>query len=250
MATIRLRRHTILRGSALWASLAAFFSVEAAAQPWPTPERPLSEAVAEALRSPFHSGHAAAGPGGGRLLVAAAAPALHLHAGPMGSPRASGALVPATGNAPSQGTVFLWATLASAAGIGGTMWMVDWCESQPGVVNLVSQRDPPPWPEPRWVSSGGDGTPALCAGDTVLLLTGYVATVAMTGGAAKLVGAGLWRSMIGSALGLTGAALGTIVTAQWVDRLAGDEVFFDTSPVFPLAVMSILHGGITALIAD
>jgi len=249
MARIQFRRNTILSGSALWASWAAFLSVEAAAQPWSMPERPLSEAVAEALRSPFHSDHAAAGPGGGRLLVATAAPALHLHAGSTGSPHALGAPVPATGNAPSQGMVFLSATLASAAGISGTMWMVDRC-NRSNVVNLASQRDPPDGPEPRWVPRGVDGTPALCPGDTVLLLTGYLATVAMTGGAAKLVGAGLWRSLIGSALGLTGGALGSIATAQWVDRLAGDKVFFDMSPVFPMALMSILHGGITALIAN
>ena len=59
MNTVGCRKLVLFFG-ALSASFAAL-AAEAAAQPRSAPERPLSDAVSEALRSPFHSDHALSG---------------------------------------------------------------------------------------------------------------------------------------------------------------------------------------------
>lgn len=206
MATIRLRRHTILRGSALWASLAAFFSVEAAAQPWPAPEHPLSEAVAEALQSPLHGDRAPPGSPGHDLLPSSTAypRALPGRAGVAAllSPQPPGARIPVPAGAPSaedgtpsRGKVFLLTTLTAAAGHAWTFYWSGQCAGG----------DPPfggpaaPFANPAAATEEN----ALCPTDneTALFLTGGLATVMMTGGVATLAGRDLWRSLAGSALG-------------------------------------------------
>ena len=71
MKSAHLRRPSILLG-ALLVGLAGF-SPETSAQSRPTPERPLSDAVAEVLRSPFHAHHVPLGLGGQGLLLPAVA---------------------------------------------------------------------------------------------------------------------------------------------------------------------------------
>ena len=218
MTTIHLRKPVLLFG--VFAASAATLAAETSAQSRPTPERPLSDAVAEVLRSPFHGGHAPSGSPGLVLLPgpagAAASPAEQLPGAripaPAGAPSAED-------DTPSRGKVFLLATLASAAGAAGSHYLYDRCA-------ILRVRDPvrhpaAPFVRPPAVSGNDDMCPT--DDETVLAATGVLAIVTMTGGAAALAGRDFWRSLAGAALGYAAglaAAVGTILTVEelgWED---------------------------------
>ena len=211
MTTNHLSRPVFLFGAV--AVAAATLAAETSAQSRPTPERPLSDAMAEALRSPFRGDHAPSGSPGHFLLP-----------GPVGaaalpSQQPPGARIPTPAGAPSaeddtpsRGKVFLLTTLASAAGLAGTYYWLDWC---------TSGGDPP-----LVYSAAGSADDVLCPteNETVLGVTGVLATVTMTGGAATLAGRGFWRSLAGSALGYAGGlAVGTGLAQACCDELGRES---------------------------
>ena len=219
---------------AVSASLATF-AVESSAQARAGLESPLSHAVAEALRSPFHGDHLPHGLRESRLLLSATVhpSGVSSHAGPAASQTAPS---PATDDARSLGEVFLLSTLASAAGILGTLYWHYSCEY--GV-------SPPS-------SAGGGLVPedhALCPEEEwIVLATGILATVTMTA-----VPAGLQRgfksSLVGSSLGYAGGVLALFV----IGASAIGEHFDITERVgmgFVAGLFSLTHAGITTLIAN
>jgi len=184
MTTIHLRKPVFLFGAVSVTS--ATLAVETSAQSRPTPERPLSDAMAEVLRSPFHGDHAPSGspglvilpgPAGGAASPAEQPPGARIPA-PTGAPSAED-------DTPSHGRVFLMTTLASAAGFAGTYY---WQQCVGGDPPLV-------------YPAAGTWGDALCPNEGVLMVIGALATVTMTGGAATLAGRDFWRSLGGSALG-------------------------------------------------
>jgi len=195
-----------------------------------TLERPLSDAVSEALRSSFHS--APEPPGSLPLLVPT--PVVPLSAtsartGPVASPksRSPDIQVPPAAE-PSRGKMFLLTALSAAAGYGGTLYWVDRC-------NGLAVRDPVLPPR----SSPPPANDVLCPTDSegVMFVTGWLATITVTTGAATLAGGGFGRSLAGSALGLAGG---------W---LTAGGVGSDLPIEAVVGLMALAHAGVTTLIA-
>ncbi len=231
MTTIHLRKPVLLFG-VLAASLATL-AADTSAQSRQTPERPLSDAMAAVLRSPFHGDHAPSGSPGHVLLPGPAGAA----ASPAEQP--PGVRIPAPAGAPaaedetpSRGQVFLLTTLASAAGLAGTYYVLYRCTTtDPALVNSAA-------------ATGGD---PLCAteNETVLGVVGALATVTMTGGAATLAGRSFWRSLAGSALGYVGGlAVGTGLAQACCDEF-GRESAWNAALVGGLVLG---HAAITTLL--
>lgn len=86
----------------------------------------------------------------------------------------------------------------------------------------------------------GAGSLSLCPGEGVVFITGYLATITITGGAATLAGSGFRRSLMGSVLGFGGAVLTAVGIAGLKPDLPGELLFG-----FP-----IIHAAITTLVAD
>jgi len=220
MITVQLRRPVFLAGT-VSASL-AMLSVETIAQPRSGPERPLSVAIAQAKLGPFHGGHAFAEPGDQRfrLLTVGSVASSPDRAGlaPSSAPGTPHVGFPAVDGIPSRDRVFLWTTLAAVVGYAGTIYGLPLCRTatlRPGEVCVLSD-------------------------DTVPVVAGFLATIAMTGGAAALAGSGFWRSQAGSALGFVGGVLGVVGI-----QLIG----FDLSDEVRLGVLALGHAAITTLIA-
>ena len=235
--TIVHPRNPFLFIGAISVSLAAL-AAETSAQSRSTPGRQLSDAVAEVLRSPFHGDQAPPGLSGhGLLRPVVTSPFAVAHVGLVVSfaPSSPGAQVPAAGEAPSRGRMFLLTTIAAAVGYGGTVYLADRCNP---IVTVHYQEN----------SLAGTRGRGLCPDESVVFVTGYLATIAMTGGAATLAGSGFGRSLIGSALGFAGGALGVVLTAEGVERVAGENLF-DLSPVAVVGVISLYHAAITTLVA-
>lgn len=240
MITTHLRDHVLFFG-AVSASL-AMVAPGISAQPRPTPERPLSDAMAEALLSPFHGYHEPPGSPGRDLLLSSTAPPLELSGGvgvaasPAQQP--PGARIPAPAGAPSaedgspsRGKVFLLTTLTAAAGHAWSLYWPVLCNpGDPPLVNPVA----------------ATGEDALCPtkNEAVLFLTGGLATVMMTGGAAKLAGRGFWRSLAGSALGYAGG-----LTAAYGLGRTSAELGWE-SGVNPVAMGGLIlgHSALTTLL--
>ncbi len=228
MTTIHLRKPVLLFG--VLAAGSAALAAETSAQSRPTPERPLSGAMAEVLRGPFHGDHAPSGSPGHVLLP----DPVGVAASPAEQP--PGARIPAPAGAPSaeddtraRAKVFLLTALASAAGFAGSYYWSYRCTTEPPSVN----------------SAAGTGGDALCPTDDerVLAATGALATVTMTGGAATLAGRGFWRSLVGSALGYAGGlavAVGTMLAVE-------ESGWEDATNRVGTVVLILGHAGITTL---
>ena len=224
MATIHLRKPILLSG-AVSVSLATL-AVETSAQSRPTPERPLSDAMAEALRGPFHGDLAPPGsPGHDLLLSSTASPrglADRVGVGASPSPQPPGVQIPAPAGAPSaedgtpsRGKVFLLTTLAAAAGHAWSFYWPVRC-GVPGDTPLLGD------PAGPFVNPAAETKEdALCPteNETVLFFTGGLATTMMTGSVATLAGRGFWRSLAGSTLGYAGGLAAAAGTFLAVDEL-------------------------------
>lgn len=204
MTTIHLRKPILLLGAV--SALLATLAVEVSAQTRSTPGHLLSDAMAEALQSPFHGDRAPPGSPGHDLLPSSTAYP-HALAGRAGvaaspSPQPPGARIPVPAGAPSaedgtpsRGKVFLLTTLTAAAGHAWTFYWSGQCAGG----------DPPlggpaaPFANPAAATEED----VLCPTDneTALVLAGGLATVMMTGGVATLAGRDFWGSLAGSALG-------------------------------------------------
>ena len=204
-------------------------AAETTAQPRSGPGWPLSHAVAQALLSPFHGGHA---PGEqrdprSRLSAAGSAAGSPDHAGlvPSSAPGTPNIDVSAVDDTPSRGRVFLLATVGAAAGHYGTYYGFPLCRT----------------------AKLGPHEACPLDDDDVMLFAGHLATIAMTGGAAKLAGRSFWRSQAGSALGFAGG-VASLVGIQ----LLGEEIRprdFNLSDPVLLGILSLGHAAITTLIA-
>ena len=219
MTTSHPRKPFHLLG-ALSVSIAAL-AAETAAQSRPTPARPVSDAIAEVLRGPFHVERAPATVHGRILTPSGAASAPHY----------SGAQVQSPEDALSRGWMFTLTTLSAALGYGGMFYLAHKCE---GVVIV----DVSGIPAPR-------GTSDLCPNEAVIAVTGVATTIAITAGAATYVGSGFLRSLIGSALGFAGGWAGTVLAVRAADALGHSRM----SMAIPVATLSLLHAGVTTLIA-
>ena len=141
--------------------------------------------------------------------------------------------IPAADNAPSRGKVFWLSTMASAAGVVGTLL---WVESF-GYFGELDQAG---------FDGGGQGPgnhDVLCPeGGGIVGATGLPGTIALTAGGGKLAGSGFGRSLAGSAIGVAGGWL-TFVSAMFA-TVGEVPLWVGASP------FSLAHGGVTALIAD
>lgn len=254
MATTHLRKPILFSG-AVWASLATL-GVELSAQLRPTPERPLSDAMAEALQSPFHGDRAPPGSPGHDFLLSSTAPPREL-SGRVGaaaspSPQPLDARIPAPVGAPSaedgtfsRGDVFLLTTLTAAVGHALSLYWSVWC------TDVVTPLGGPaaPFANPAAATKGG----ALCAPGkgTALFLTGGLATVMMTGGVATLAGRDFWRSLAGSAVGYAGG----LVAAAALAAAAGLELPCErcgesSGNAFVMGGLILGHSALTTLLFD
>lgn len=88
------------------------------------------------------------------------------------------------------------------------------------------------------------GEVCLLSDDDVPLVAGYLATAAITGGAAKLAGGDFWRSQAGSALGLLGGWLAAVGI-----QLMGEEIQpnFNLPDAVFLGVSALGHAAVTTL---
>ena len=255
MATIHLRKPILTLGCSF--GVVATLAVETSAQSRPTPERPLSDAMAEVLRGPFHGDLAPPGsPGHDLLLSSTVSPrglADRVGVGESPSPQPPGVRIPAPAGAPSaedgtpsRGRVFLLTTLAAAA---GHAWSFYWpVRCVPGDPPLLGG------PPGQFVNPAAETKEdALCPtkNETVLFYTGGLATAMMTGGAATLAGRGFWRSLAGSALGYAGglaAAAGIFLAVEdpdfeyWVENRMGVRV--------GMGVLILGHAAITTLFSN
>ena len=245
MTTIRLRKPVLLSGAV---SVSLALAVETSAQSRPAPEHPLSNAMAEALRSPFHSDHVPPGSPGRDLLPSSTSsprgPSGRVVVAASPSPQPPAGRIPARGGAPSaedgapsRGKVFLLTTLAAAAGHAWSFHWVIRCTSDPPLGGPAA-----PFVNP----AAATGEDALCPTEngTILFVTGGLATLMMTGGVATIAGRGFWRSLAGSALGYAG---GLVVGAVLV--IAGEELGWDGESVETLAIGGVIlgHASLTTL---
>lgn len=225
MTAMNLRTPVVLfcGVSAALAALAA----ETSAQPGSAPGQSLSDAIAEALHTPFHDGHALAGLGDQRFQLPAVGPRAGLpgHAG-LAPSSVPGVPAPVVDDTPSRAKMFLLTTLAAAAGHFGTYYGIPLCRT----------------------ASLRPGEGCLLDDDTIPLLIGGLATVAMTGGAAALAGGSFWRSQAGSALGWVGGGLSAAGIQVMGELIQGTG--FEMSYAAILGVFSLGHAAITTLIAD
>lgn len=209
----------------------AMLSTEATAQPWAGPERPLADAITQVLRGPFHGGRAPAALElwGQRFNLPAVGSATslpdHGRLVPVSAPGTPKVPLPLAEDTPSRGKMFLLTALSAAAGYGGTLYWVDRCNE------VLPLRPSPPAGNDVLCPTGSAG---------VMFVTGYLATITATAGAATLAGGGFGKSLAGSALGLAGAYL----------AMAGA---FGTGLDLPIGavvgVMALAHAGVTTLIA-
>ena len=220
MTAMNLRTPVVLfcGVSAALAALAA----ETSAQPGQS----LSDAIGEALHTPFHDGHALAGLGDQRFQLPVVGPRAGLpgHTG-LAPSSVPGVPAPVVDDTPSRAKMFLLTTLAAAAGHFGTYYAIPLCQTaslRPGQVCVLDD----------------DSTPLLIAG---------LATVAMTGGAAALAGGSFWRSQAGSALGWVGGGLSAAGIQVMGELIQGTG--FEMSDAAMLGVLSLGQAAITTLIA-
>ena len=204
MKAAHLRGSSILLG-ALLVGLAGF-AAETSAQSRPTPKRPLSDAVAEVLRSPFHVHRAPLGPPGQGLLLsavgypsAAQGPTAGL---PMGLPNTD-----AQEAGTSTDRLVGMTTFGAVASHVATAFFL---RCQDGRLGDPGRFTGPGWPGVIGVPPGQRGSrcPFLddhsdLVGSVFLLLVPTLTTA----GAATLGGSGFLRAVGGSAVGLAGSLL-------------------------------------------
>lgn len=181
-------------------------AVETSAQSRSTPKRPLSDAVAEVLRSPFHGDRASLGqPGQGFLLSAAGYPSAT-----QGPTAGLSMGLPNTG-AQEAGTstdrlVGMTAFGAVASHVAAAFFL----RCQAGRLGDPGRFTGPGWPGVVGVPPGPRGSRCPFLDDhsdlvgSVFLL---VVPTLTTAGAATLGGSGFLRAVGGSALGLAGSLL-------------------------------------------
>jgi hypothetical protein len=221
MTTIHPRNPVRFIG-ALSVSIAAL-AAETSAQSRPTPAHPVSDAIAEVLRGPFHVERPPATVHARFLTPSGAPPA----------PRFRGTQVQSPEDALPRGWMLTLTTLSAALGYGGMFYLAHKCEGDEIV-------DPSGFPAPC-------GTSDLCPNEAVIAVTGVATTIAITAGAATYVGSGFRRSLIGSMLGFAGGWTGTVLTVIAIEAL-GHSVA-DMTVAVPLATFTLVHAGITTLIA-
>ena len=207
MKPAHLVRSSILLG-ALLVALAAF-APETSAQSRPTPERHLSDAVAEVLRSPFHAHHALLGLGGQGLLLPAVGYPNAAQGRPMSLSRGLlNAEAPLQEGVPSPNRLVGVTTLGAIASHITTALFLR-CQfghynndpgrytelGRPGVIGF-----PPGEGESvcRYFNTGSE----LVAGGFLVLVPTLT-----TAGAATLAGSEFLRAVGGSALGFLGSFL-------------------------------------------
>lgn len=243
MTTIHLRKPALLVGAV--SVTAATLAAETSAQALPTPERPLSDAMAEALQSPFHRAVEMPGSQGRHPLVPSTASphasSGHAGAGASPAPRSPDLPLPAATTAPSDGRVFLSAALAAAVGYFGTFYLAELCEPEPGRNDGGS----------RFLgSSASEEVRIPCpVGDGEVVWMGFLATIPMTAVGATLAGSGFTRSMLGSAAGFAGgmgALVGIALIGEWI-QVEGD---FEISEGAGAVVLSLAHAAVTTLVAN
>jgi len=211
MTTVHPRKPVRLFGflALAFASLAAGISGQSRS----ALDSSVADAMTEALRGPFHdtlspsvllgrplplpsaSGRVDSPPG---RVEGAALPVL----------RTPVAGIPADEEKPRHGKVFLLTTLVVAAGHAGAYYWADLCG-----LDVVNARSGilPATTKPRVVCPTRD--------EEVLAISGHLATIALAGGAAALVGRGFWKSLAGSALGFAGG----LVAGVGFARMAGED---------------------------
>lgn len=254
MATIHLRKPILTLGCSF--GVVATLAVETSAQSRPTPERPLSDAMAEALRGPFHGDLAPPGSPGHDLLLSSTVSPLGLAdrvgVGESPSPQPPGVRIPAPAGAPSaedgtpsRGRVFLLTTLAAAAGHAWSFYWFDRCAVVPGDAPLGG----PAGPFVNPAAATKEDT--LCPTDNegVLFFTGGIATTMVTGGAATLAGRGFWRSLAGSTLGYAGGLAAFAGTSLTVEELGLDWEDATVHRV-GMGVLILGHAAITTLFSN
>lgn len=200
----------------------AALAADTSAQSRPDAAHPLSDAIAEVLRGSFHVERAPATAPARFLTPSGAAPA----------PRFRGAQVQSPEDALPRGWMLTLTTLSAALGYGGMFYVTHKCD------DVLVIRDASGIPNTR-------GTSDLCPHEAVIAVTGVATTIAITAGAATYVGSGFLRSLIGSALGFAGGWAGTVLTVRAIDSLGDSEM----SAAMAVATLSLLHAGITTLIA-
>lgn len=235
MTTIHLRKPVLLVGAV--SVTAATLAAETSAQSRPTAELFLSDAMAEALRTPFHGDHAPSGSLGLALLP-----------GPVGSlpspapqPQPPGTRVPAKVTAPSAGKVFVSTAVAAAVGYFGTFYVAELCEPEPGRYDGGLN----PWAP----LESEQGNIQCSADDSQILRMGFLATIPVVASGAWLVGSGFPRSLLGSALGFAGG-MGALFAVSELGDLIGLEGDFEIPKGAAAAVLSLAHAAVTTVVAN
>lgn len=233
MTTIHLRKPVLLFGAV--SVTAATLAVETAAQSRPTPELFLSDAMAEALRSPLHGDHAPSGSLGLALLP-----------GPVGSvpspaPQPPGVRLPAPATAPSGGKVFVSTAVAAAVGYFGTFYVAELCEPEPGRYDGGLN----PWAP----LESEQGNIQCSADDSQVLRMGFLATIPVVASGAWLVGSGFPRSLLGSALGFAGG-MGALFAVSELGDWIGLEGDFEIPKGAAAAVLTLAHAAVTTVVAN
>ena len=223
----------------------AAHAAEISAQPASTPQRPLSDAMAEALQSPFHGAVEIPGSQGRHPLVPStasphASPG-HVGAGASQAPQSPDLPAAPAATTPSDGKVFLSAALAAAVGYFGTFYLAELCEPEPGRYDGGSHLLASPASEEARIPCPVGG------GDMVWM--GFLATIPVTAVGATLAGSGFTRSLLGSAAGFAGG-IGTLFGIGLIGNWIQVEGNFDISEGAGAAVLSLVHAAVTTLIAN
>ncbi len=232
----------------LLVAIAVSFAADAAeisAQPGSPPQRPLSDAMAEALQSPFHRAAEIPGSQGRHPLVPSTASphasSGHADAGASPAPRSPDLPLPAATTAPSDGKVFLSAAFAAAVGYFGTFYLAELCEPEPGRYDggsiLLGSRESEEARIPCPVKDGD------------VMWMGLLGTIPVTAVGATLAGSGFARSLLGSAAGFAsgmGALVGIALIGDWIQ----EEGNFEISEGAGAVMLSLAHAAVTTLIAN
>lgn len=212
----------------------AVLATEGSAQSASKPLRPLSDAIAEVLRSPFHRNADADAPVVRLATTPHALPGARRRPGDVAllvSGRVPDAQEQPADAMPSYGKMIVNSTIGALVG-HGLMWALLWCDSSP---------------QGRFTGplSGGVGGPSggsqVRCGEIGRVRTtiGFLTPVATTAGFAYLVGRRAGRALLGSALGL-GAWLGSLV--------AMDSVDYDNEVLW-LGIGPVIQGLVAGLVA-
>ncbi len=244
MKSVHLRGSFILLGVLLVGF--AGFSIETSAQSRSTPERPLSEAVAEVLRSPFHVHRTTVGLGGQSLLLPAVG---YANAGEGRATSLSRS--EANAEVPLQEVEWSANRLVAVTTFGAVASHIT------TALFLRCQLVPPPNDPGRYTGLGRPGVIGLPSGEgeslcrkfdagSELVAGGFLVLVPTltTAGAATLSGSGFLRSVGGSALGF----VGSLLFYKGMTRLTNEGSVEDLA--IPFWFMGgFMHGVVTAYLS-